>query len=299
MEQREIEAFLTLAEELHFGRTASRLRVTTGRVSQTIKALERRVGAPLFSRTSRSVALTPLGKQLEGDLRPAYEGMREALAKAVAVGRGIDGVLRAGFVNAVAGQLVVSVADAFRSRHPGCAVEIREVQVGDCLAALRSGEIDVLVASLPLHEPDLVAGPVLLREPRLLAVSSGHPFARLSSVSMDDLSRDEVLRAPCGGLEYWEAERVPARTPGGRRVERGQETATFQEMLTLIGAGRGVYPVGAHVRQYYARPDVVYVPFRDAPPLEWGLIWRTSGETSRVQAFAQAARDIALAVPNR
>jgi hypothetical protein len=82
-------------------------------------------------------------------------------------------------------------------------------------------------------------------------------------------------------------------------VERGQETATFQEMLTLIGAGRGVYPVGAHVRQYYTRPDVVYVPFRDAPPLAWGLIWRASGETGRVHAFAQGARDTALAVPDR
>jgi DNA-binding transcriptional LysR family regulator len=302
VEQREIEAFLTLAEELHFGRTAERLRVTTGRVSQTIKTLERRVGAPLFERTSRWVALTPLGKQLDDDLRPAYERIQEALARAVAAGRGIDGVLRVGFVNAAAGQLIVAVADAFRSRHPGCAVEIREAQVGDCLAALRSGEIDVLAASFPLHEPDLVTGPVLLREPRLLAVASGHPFARLASVSVEDLSRDEVLRAPCGGLDYWEADRVPERTPGGRGVERGQETATFQEMLTLIGAGRGVYPVGAHVQQYYARPDVAYVPFRDAPPLEWGLIWRTSGETARVHAFAEAARDTtepALAVQKR
>jgi hypothetical protein len=53
------------------------------------------------------------------------------------------------------------------------------------------------------------------------------------------------------------------------------------------------------MRQYYARPDVAYVPFRDATPLEWGLIWRTSGETSRAHAFAQAARDATFAVPNR
>ena len=299
MEQREIEAFLTLAEELHFGRTAERLLVSTGRVSQLIKTLERRTGAPLFERTSRRVALTPLGEQLNDDLRPAYERVQAALAKAADAGRG---VLRAGFVNAAAGQLVVSIADAFRARHPDCAVEIREAQVGDCLTALRSGEIDVLAAAFPLREPDLVAGPVLVREPRLLAVSSGHPFARLASVSVEDLSRAEVLRAPCGGLDYWEADRVPARTPGGRGVERGQETTTFQEMLTLIGAGRGVYPVGAHAERYYARPDVAYVPFRDAPPLEWGLIWRASGETARVRAFAQAARDTtgsALAVRER
>jgi len=153
----------------------------------------------------------------------------------------------------------------------------------------------MLVAGLPIHEPDLATGPVLLREPRMLAVAARHPFARRASVSIEDLARDEVLRAPCADLDYWEASRVPERTPGGRPVERGRVTATFQETLALIGAGRGVYPVGAHVSRYYRRPDVAYVPFRDAPPLEWGLIWRRSGETARVRAFAGAAREAAEA----
>jgi DNA-binding transcriptional LysR family regulator len=295
MEQREIEAFLTLADELHFGRSAERLHVSTARISQAIKALERRVGAPLFERTSRRVALTPLGRRLHEDLRPAYQRIQEGLDRAIAAGRGIDGVLRAGFVNAAAGQVIMLVADAFRARHPGCAVEIREAQVGDCLAALRAGEIDVLLATLPIDEPDLVTGSVLLREPRVLAVSSRHPFARRESVSVEDLSRDEVLRAPCSDIDGWEAARVPERTPGGRRIERGQLTATFQEMLTLIGAGQGVYPVGAHATRYYTRPDVTYVPIRDAPPLEWGLLWRTSSETSRIRAFDETARDVTKA----
>ncbi|GAB2828632.1 LysR family transcriptional regulator [Actinoallomurus bryophytorum] len=295
MEQREIEAFLTLADELHFGRTAERLHVSTARISQAIKTLERRVGAPLFERTSRRVALTPLGRRLHEDLRPAYQGIQEGLERAIAAGRGVDGVLRVGFVNAAAGRLILLVADGFRVRHPRCAVEIREVQVGDCLVALRAGEIDVLLATFPIEEADLTTGSVLLSEPRVLAVSSRHPFARRESVSLEDLARDEVLRAPCSDLDYWEAARVPERTPGGRPIERGQPTATFQEMLTLIGAGRGIYPVGAHATRYYTRPDVTYVPFRGAPPLEWGLIWRTSAETSRVRAFDEAARDVITA----
>ncbi|MFC0052296.1 helix-turn-helix domain-containing protein [Streptomyces actinomycinicus] len=53
LERAEVETFLALAEELHFGRVAERLGLTTGRVSQTIKKLERRIGAPLFERTTR------------------------------------------------------------------------------------------------------------------------------------------------------------------------------------------------------------------------------------------------------
>lgn len=292
MERHEVEAFLTLAEELHFGRAAERLRVSTARVSQTIKKLERQVGAPLFDRTSRRVALTPLGKQLRDDLEPAYRQLREGLERAIAAGRGIDGVLRTGFVSAAAGGLVLRAADLFHDRHPGCEVEIREVQVGDCLAPLRADQVDILVAGLPLSEPDLVTGPVLISEPRMLAVSARHPFARRASVSLEDLARDRVLRAPCAVTGDWEDSRVPQETPDGRPIERGPATATFHEALALIAAGKGVYPVGAHVTRYYARPDIAYLPFDDAPPLQWGLVWRAAGGTARVRAFAAAARDL-------
>ena len=66
-----MEIFLTLADELHFGRAAQRLHVSTARVSQTIKKLERRIGASLFERTSRRVDLTPIGRRLGDELRPA------------------------------------------------------------------------------------------------------------------------------------------------------------------------------------------------------------------------------------
>ena len=62
-------------------------------------------------------------------------------------------------------------------------------------------------------------------------------------------------------------------------------------MLTLVGAGHGVFPVGANVRRYYARPDVAYVHLHDAPPLQWGLLWRADSATARVHAFSDAAHD--------
>ncbi|UFS93599.1 LysR family transcriptional regulator [Nocardia huaxiensis] len=75
----EIEAFLTLAEELHFRRTSERLGLAQGRVSQTIRKLERRIGVPLFERSSRQVALTPTGRQLHADLAPAYQAVQRAI----------------------------------------------------------------------------------------------------------------------------------------------------------------------------------------------------------------------------
>lgn len=291
MERQEIEAFLTLAEKLHFGRVAERLHVTTARVSQTIRKLERRVGVPLFERTSRRVALTPTGRQLYDDLRPAYAHIQAALAKAIAVGRGITGLLQVGFVGAAAGQLLTEAAELFRERHPDCDVRVREVQMGDAVRRLRADDIDVLLGCFPINEPDLVMGQVLMSEPRMLAVSSRHPFARLPSLSIEDLARDKVLQAPCSLPDYWRDSRAPRRTPAGRAIESGESAETLQEILTLIGAGRGIFVVGAQAVSFYTRPDVSYVPLHDAPALEWGLVWRAAGATARVHAFNQAAHD--------
>lgn len=76
--RRPAEAFLAVAEELHFGRAAERLRLSTLRVSNLIQAVERRAGAPLFERTSRVVRLTPAGTQPFGELR-AGRPLRGAL----------------------------------------------------------------------------------------------------------------------------------------------------------------------------------------------------------------------------
>ena len=293
MERREIEIFLALAEELHFGRTADRLHVSTAMVSQTIKKLERRFGVPLFERTSRRVVLTPVGQRLHDDVAPGYQRIRDGIDRAIAAGKDVHGLVRVGFVGAAAGQFVLEVAELCQRRYPGSEVSIRENQFGDGLdGLLRADHIDVLLAALPVREPDLTVGPVLFREDRMLAVSARHPFAGRESVSMEDLARDAVLRSPQAIPDYWDATLAPPRTADGRPTRRGPVFSTIQEMLALVGAGKGVYPVPTQATQFYVRPDVAYVPIRDAPPFEWGLIWRTSGATGQIQAFSQAAIDV-------
>lgn len=290
MERREIETFLALAEELHFGRTAERLHVSVAMVSKSVKKLERAVGAPLFDRSSRRVALTPIGSRLYEDVRPAYRQLLDGFARAVAAGRGVEGVLRVGFLGTAVARFVLEVSEEFRIRHPDCRVELTETSYADVAGLLGNDAVDVLLLAIPAFAPDLSSGPVLFSEPAVLAVSARHPFARRDAVSLEDLARDKVLR-PRGLTDELDALTVPVATPAGRPVERGDGFSTIQEMLALIGAGRGVFPVPKHASLYDARPDVVYVPMTDGLPYEWRLIWRTTGETNRIRAFAAAARD--------
>ena len=169
MELRDIEIFLTLAEELHFGRTAERLHVTPSRVSQAIKKQERRIGAPLFHRTTRKVVLTDLGHLLHAEMKPHYKGIQDALDHVAATAGRPLGTLRAGFINAMWSQLFVRAADTVQADHPGTRIALREYLGGDALQPLHNGDADVICASYPIDEPGLTAGPVLLREGKLAA----------------------------------------------------------------------------------------------------------------------------------
>ncbi|WP_021595219.1 LysR family transcriptional regulator [Actinomadura welshii] len=293
LERHELEAFLTLAEELHFGRTAERLHVSTARISQTIAKLERRTGVPLFVRTSRRVELTAVGRRLYEEVRPAWDEIAGAFARAIDAGRGLTGALRAAFVGAAGGQLLAGAAELFRRRLPDCDVRLREAQMVDLMPWLRDGQVDLALGTFPIDEPDIVTGPVLVSEARSLAVSSKHPFARRSSITLEDLARVKLLQLPDTLPVSLREDRTPRVTPAGRPIEPGPSASTFNEMLTLIGAGHGAFPVGAQATRYYGRPDVAYIPISDAPPLRWGLLWRADAATARVRAFAQAAHDVA------
>lgn len=289
LDRQDIEVFLTLAEELHFGRAAERLRLTTGRVSQTIKKAEREIGAPLVER-SRPARLTPVGRQLADDLAPHAEGLRQAIRRATATGRGVDGVLRVGFLGALAGQLLLRTVPVFAERHPGCEVQILETQWRDAVARLADRDVDMQFTDLLFADrPGLTGGPVLRSEPRLVALPAGHALAGAASLSVAEIAGLPRIQGPADAPERLRADRFPDRGPDGRPVPLGPQADSFGEALALIAAGHGIFPVGQHAARFYPRPDIAYVPLHDAPPIRWGPIWATAHATARVREFVEAA----------
>ncbi|MET8505158.1 LysR substrate-binding domain-containing protein [Streptomyces sp. NPDC004787] len=289
LERHELEAFLTLGEELHFGRTAERLGVSTGRISQIVKKLERRVGTPLFARTSRSVALTPVGRRLHEELRPAHAAIRAALERATAAGRGPLGTLRVGFGSPWGGELLTAAVDAFLARHPGCAVTLREVPVDAGTGPLEAGELDVQYVSFPVDVTGLVGGPVLVREERVLLAPVGHPLSRRASVGLEDLAGQTLVTTGRSRSRAWREAHYPTRTPSGAVIHHGPSAGTWEEVLSLVGAGHGLAPGAARGARYHPRPGIAYVPFHDAPALDYGLVWPAAGENALVRAFAGTA----------
>ncbi|WP_364709958.1 LysR family transcriptional regulator [Streptomyces ossamyceticus] len=111
-----------MAEELHFGRAADRLRLSTSRVSNLLRTVERRAGARLFERGNRVVRLTPQGAQLHAGPRAAYVQIERTLEDVRRTGSLGGGVLRAGFSTTLPEKLRAELIDAFERRLRHCRV---------------------------------------------------------------------------------------------------------------------------------------------------------------------------------
>ncbi|WP_434589533.1 LysR family transcriptional regulator [Streptomyces sp. A5-4] len=283
LEIRELESFLVLAEELHFGRAGERLYVSQSRISQLLRALEGRLGARLIDRTSRRVRLTPLGERFLAELRPAYDALRTTVDTARAEARGVEGRLRIGFQGTADVRLMRAIT-VFQTRHPACVTEIVEIPFCDPFGAVRRGEVDAAIVLLPVSEPDLMLGPLFSKEQQTVAVALRHPFAARDSLTAAEVATTPLVEAAAPAPVYWREAHAPSAVPG-------PSVSTLQEGLTLVAAGRGAMLLCRPTADYHGREDVVFVPVEGVPDSVLGMVWHRDGETERVRAFARALSD--------
>ncbi|MFF8599641.1 LysR family transcriptional regulator [Streptomyces sp. NPDC015232] len=288
---RELEAFLVLAEELHFGRAGERLYVSQSRVSQLLRSLEGRIGAPLVERTSRRVGLTPLGESFLASLRPAYDALRGAVDEARAAARSLDGVLRIGFQGTVDDYLARAIT-GFEERFPKCAIEVAEIALSDPFGPVRRKEVDCAVVLLPVAEDDLLLGPVFSRQPQTLAVSTRHPLARRASVSAEELAGCRLIGVQDSAPEYWRLAQAPRETPGGLPIPAGPLVNTLQEGLSLTAADRGAMLLCRSTAEYHGhRGSIAFVPVEGLPDSLLGVVLRRGNGTPQAEAFARVVAE--------
>ncbi|WP_051178793.1 LysR family transcriptional regulator [Nocardia concava] len=287
----ELEAFVVLAEELHFGRTAIRLGLSQPRVSQLIRSLERRVGRRLVERTSRRVALNPLGEHLLARVRPAFADLHRALAETRTAARG----LRVGFLGPYGSTLDTALA-GFRERHPECPVTLTQIPWTDIYGPLRRGEVDVQICVAPVEQPDLTVGPELGTFPRLLAIARSHPWSARESLDIEDLAELRVVAPhPDVSAEFARSFWPPATTPSGRPIPRSAPARTEPEMLSAVAHNDVVFATTTAMPTYFTHPEVAFVPLTGMPAARVLLVWRTSNDHPRVAEFAGLAAEAAVA----
>jgi DNA-binding transcriptional LysR family regulator len=296
VELRELRMFLTLAEELHFGRTAEKLRLTPSRVSQSLRALEDKLGAQLVQRTSRRVRLTSFGERLLRDVSPVIEQLDGVLELTNAAAQSLEGTLRLGLLSGPAGgPHLVEVINAFESQHPESSVEAVQMAWDDPVARLRQGDVEVMATWVPLNEPDLVIGPTLAREPRALAVAHDHPLATRDSCDVEELADYAVVRLDNDWPKELRETVVPSRTPGGRPISGPRVGGGERALLDLpvrVARGEFVFPTVGSAAPYMGALDLAFVPIKGMAPLRSALVWRRPARDPKLRAFIGVARDV-------
>lgn len=289
---REIRAFLMLAEELRFTRTAEQLGLTPARVSQLIRSLEARVGSRLFDRTSRRVRLTPAGQLLLSEIAHPYRELQEALTRARQAATEVVGTLRIGLYSLLsAGPYMTDVVRTFKGRHPNCEVDFISLDYQRSYReVLRGREVDMLATRLPLTPAEITVGPVLTREERVLLVATDDSLARRDSISYEELADRAVSDVPAFPREVMDAF-IPPVTPSGRTLKRIPNHSAEDTMMR-VALGEQVHPTVRSFFEHHRHPGVTSVPIRDLPPSETALVWLDTNRSPKIDAFARAAHDV-------
>jgi DNA-binding transcriptional LysR family regulator len=295
VELRELRLFLALAEELHFGRTADKLQLTPSRVSQSLRALEHKLGGQLVHRTSRRVELTPFGERFLADVSPAYDQLAGVLERTNVAARSLEGTLRLGLLSGPAGgPHLVEIVREFEALHPESNVEVIQTAWDDPARRLRDNDVDVMATWLPLEQPDLVVGPTLSRQQRVLAVPHDHPLSERDAVDVEELADHRIFRVEGWPQELREAV-TPSLTPGGRPIPGTRISIGERALLELpvrLARSKIVLPTVASAAGYFVDPDVVFVPIKGMPPLRSALVWRRPARDPKLLEFIRVAREV-------
>jgi DNA-binding transcriptional LysR family regulator len=183
----DLQAVVTLAETLHFGRAADRLHVSQPALSKRIRRIEQEIGGQLLVRRYRDVRLTEAGRVLADHGRRVLQEAAATVALSQRAVRGEAGLLRIGFGIASILGLLPNVLLRFRRAHPDVELQLRDMSTPEQIAALGAGDIDVGFVRLPVSDPRLVVRPVL--DERLVAAlgprSPWRPRLGLRSVASE------------------------------------------------------------------------------------------------------------------
>jgi DNA-binding transcriptional LysR family regulator len=190
MEFRELESFVAVATELHFGRAATRLHVGTPTLSDLIRRLERQLGTPLFTRTTRRVTLTAAGEELLAWAKAILDDVTSAEAAVRRVAAGEAGTVRLGITPPVAPVLAPHLINGFAEQAPAVNVVAQRMWLTTLTTALAADDIDVAITCGLIPDSEGIASEVFCAEPLLVGLRPGHRLAERPSLSLADLAHD-------------------------------------------------------------------------------------------------------------
>jgi DNA-binding transcriptional LysR family regulator len=241
VEIRQLAYFVTVAEELSFGRAAERLHIVQPAVSQQIRRLERELGVPLFDRSSRHVRLTAAGERLLPEARAVLAAAGRARQVAAGIAAGTEGILRLGTSQGL-GERLDRTLEELRQTAPGLQVRLVSVPPTERVARVRTGELDAAFVRAMTSVPSVELLPTW-QDPLTGALPAAHPLAAQPAIKLPQLSGLPLRLAPRADNPPFHDLVVGACADAGFKPLLGPPFTTAQDTLAEIGAGPPAWTV--------------------------------------------------------
>jgi DNA-binding transcriptional LysR family regulator len=193
MELRQIRSFLSIAETLHFGRTAELIHLSQPALSLQIRALEEEVGVRLFERNRRKTTLTPAGTAFRDDAATALSQLDQAIRRAKLAASGKLGLLRIGFTSTAGSEIVPGIVRQFRELNPEVEFSLRQYLTAEQVQMLETGLLDVGFLRLPIGGHSALDVVTVHREPFVLVVPSSHKLAKRKRLRLREVSGETFV----------------------------------------------------------------------------------------------------------
>jgi DNA-binding transcriptional LysR family regulator len=268
----QLRGFVAVADELHFGRAAERLKMTQPPLSRQIQKLERVVGAQLLERDNRRVALTAAGQVFLVEARRLLSMADAAPEMARRVSSGASGVVRIGFTAASTYGTLGELLNDLARELPDVDVDLAEMVTREQVAGLLNEEVDLGLARPPF-DAETFGSRLLHREALLVAAPVGHPLLALGRpVTAADLSGQPVImHSPTKARYFYDLVAGVVPIAAGNTVHTVSQVLT---MLWLVAAGRGVAFVPASAARLPIE-GVEFAPLQTPTPepVELHLLW--------------------------
>ena len=290
LDLRLVRYFVTVATELHFGRSATKLHISQPALSRQIRRLETSVGGPLLVRDSRHVALTPRGERFLDDARQLL-----VIADRMHRPPEPDRVRIAHIFELTTSRLVT---DAYAAAHPRIQVVERSMDSARQLDALLHDRLDVAI--LRVTQPMLVQHPtgwrhrLIRREPMLLVGRPGD--APRPTASLTERPVSVFADAPGSGLYNVHGEYLTQlERSSGVRFRWLGNPGTFSHCFNAWQRSSEpglLLEFQSYAELYAQRGLAVHRPAELRPVYPWSVAWRDETPTAATSAFVDAALDV-------
>lgn len=298
LELRHLRYFRTVATELHFGRAAEKLHIAQPPLSHQIRQLEAELGFELFTRTKRSVALTPAGQVFLTQVNQIFQQLEQAIEISRKTSRGELGQISIGFVGSATYNILPVILQRFRDRYPQVHIDLHELTTDRQLIWLREGKIDVGLMRPPVSATN-VTSEIVFEESLVIALPATHALAAADAIDLRLLAREPFILFPRQLAPGLYDPIITICQAAGFSPLVIQECIQMQTIVSLVSANLGVSIVPESIQQVQ-RVGVIYKPIQDFTPpglqllplATISIIWRTNDDSPTVSRLREIVRGL-------